>query len=351
MKAYPFDPKILARFFEGTLPEEQHLEVLNWVSTLPEAEQVTFMDSHLAALKDFQPAKTELTAEKTIIIPSAGFEQIAARILEKEQTKPKSINLILKIAAVTLPFLLIWFFSRPTFTEPSLHIAQHKTAPARFIQVSNALNQIHTVQLPDSSTASLYPGASINYPAGFNSKKREIQLKGKAFFKVKHEQTRPFTVQTGTITTVVLGTSFWVDATSTAGTVSVKVKTGKVGVVHANQQTVFLLPAEKAVFNSVSGSLVSVKRALPKTSHPAIAAMPTAIAFNETPLKQVIKVLAENFKVQIISADSVNTAAPVNLNTRGKTITAILEEIKSQIPIVYEIKGSSILIRNQEKQP
>lgn len=339
MKTSPFNTKILTRFFEGSLPEKEHLEVLDWLSSLSEEDQQDFVDAHLAVLDEITPLQ-ETTA------PS-GFKQLVARIRKKEQNR--TINLVLSIAAVTLPLLFMWFLFSQTNVQPAVVTAQYKAPSPRLIQVNNVLNQINTVQLPDSSSVALYPGASISYAAGLSGKKREISLTGKAFFAVKHNHLRPFTVQTGPVTTVVLGTSFWIDARSNTGVISVKVKTGKVGVVHASQSTVFLLPTEKAVFNPLNGALLTIKRAnavAPK--QPVPAALPTAIAFNETPLKQVIKAIAENFKTEVILADSTAAYSPVSLNTRGKTITVILEEIKSQIPIDYEIKGKRITVRKKE---
>lgn len=339
MKKPPFDTYRLARFFGAELPEKEHQEVLDWLASLAEQEQADFMDAQLDVL----------TATPAHAPAQSGFEQLSAAIRNKQRLA--TMNWLFRAAAVILPLLVLFFYTKQPDIQPAMHVArqQGKKATTAIIQLSNTLNQNHTVQLPDSSFVELYPGASINYLAVFNPKKREIQLTGKAFFKVKHDQLRPFTVQTGAITTVVLGTSFWVDATAKTGIISVKVKTGKVGVVHASQKTVFLLPAEKAVFNAASGLVLRVQHLPAVSLDPAVPTVPaTAIAFNETPLKQVLKVLAENFNTKITPADSVNVDAPVSLNTKGKSISTILEEIKSQIPITYEIKGKYIRIRKKE---
>ena len=340
MKTSPFNTKILTRFFEGSLPEKEHLEVLEWLSSLSVQDQQDFIDAHLTILEEVKPI------EETTALP-AGFKELAASIRKKEHNR--TVKRVLSIAAVILPLLLMWFLFQQNSVQPAVTTAQYKTPAARFIRVSNVLSQINTVQLPDSSSVALYPGASISYAAGLRGKKREIRLTGKAFFAVKHNHLRPFTVETGPVTTVVLGTSFWIDASSNTGVISVKVKTGKVGVIHASKPAVFLLPTEKAVFNPLNGSLLTIRRAKPVTSkQPLPAALPLAIAFNETPLKQVVQALSESFKTEIMLADSNLTDSPVSLNTRGKTITVILEEIKSQIPIDYEIKGKRITVRKKE---
>jgi transmembrane sensor len=341
MKEHPFTEKIIAQFFEGTLPEGLHLEVLNWFSSLPEAEQMEFMELHLSLAETIETDGTPP--------PAAGFRNIERQILDREPSRQKARVWAIRIAASLLPLLLIYFFSRQGNVTQKTISAVHLSAAAKMILIGNPLNRISRIQLPDSSTVSLYPGAMLNYPEGLKGNKREVVLSGKAFFSIKHNAARPFTVQTGTITTVVLGTSFWVDATKGAKTISIKVKTGKVGVLQADQPALFLLPSEKAVFNRLSGILVKVKQHTPEKIRRSPADnSPAALVFNRTPLKQVTKVLAENFSTQIILQESIDAELPVSLSTKGKTIAEVLEEIKSQIPIVYEIKDKQINIRKQE---
>ena len=65
------------------------------------------------------------------------------------------------------------------------------------------------VVLPDGSLIVLNPGASINYPEGFQ--KRKVSLRGNAFFDVVRDSLRKFEVISGNTTTTVLGTSFFIE--------------------------------------------------------------------------------------------------------------------------------------------
>jgi len=342
MKEHPFSKEKIANFFEGSLPELQHTEVLTWFSSLSEKDQLEFMELHFNVIG-------KATADETDTL-AGDFTQLQARILNKKEARLRAGTMVLKIAAAVLPFIAGYLlFVQPNTTKkivPKLNVAVN----IKTIQISNLLPTTENIQLPDSSTVTLYPGATLNYPEGLKGKKREIQLTGKAFFKVKHEQHRPFTVQTGKITTVVLGTSFWVEAVKNAGIISVKVKTGKVGVVHGNEPAVFLLPTEKAIFNRMSGVLAKVKQ--PAGIKPTLKLhnnqVPAALVFNETPLKQVAEVIADNFKFRITVAEGVHADLPITLNTKNKTITQIMQDIKAQIPIDYEIKNQQIIISKHE---
>ncbi|WP_442590469.1 FecR family protein [Pedobacter sp. AW31-3R] len=341
MKEHPFTPEKIAQFFEGTLPETEHTAVLNWFSSLSEEEQLAFMDQHLAALE-----KQEVS---WVDVQNNGFGQIEERILQIRESNRHKGYWFLRIAAVSLPFLLGYFLLQQPDTATKESGGIELSATIKTIRVSNPSHTVKNISLPDSSTVILYPGAEMSYTAGLQGEKRALQLSGKAFFNVKHEEHRPFTVQTGAITTVVLGTSFWIDAEKGAGKISVKVKTGKVGVIHGKQATVFLLPTEMAAFNTTSGVLAKVNPpAVKKRVTTTIEDIPAALVFNETPLRQVVRALSENFKVNITTQDSLHNDRPVSLSTKGKTMEAILQEIKSQIHIDYEIKDNRITIKNQE---
>jgi ferric-dicitrate binding protein FerR (iron transport regulator) len=339
MKTDPFSAEIIQGFFEGQLSEKQHQEILTWLSSLTEQQQQEFMEKHQNFLEStpMDPLTGELS----------GFQVIEKEILRSGKNRQKFRLWSLSAAAVLLLCSGLWFLSNTGKQSPAVLVVRQAGAQVRMLHIRNQQAQIQHVVLPDSSTVNLYPGASLEYPENFHPAKRELKLSGKAFFKVRHQVHRPFSVKTAAITTVVLGTSFWIDAPLNLGTVSVKVKTGKVGVVH-RQQTLFLLPLDQATFNPVKGTLLSVKRAVVKPVKAIGQPLSEALVFNGTPLEQVVKVLNESFKQHIVLQENVNAQFPISLNTRGKTLKEILEEIKSQTPVKYEITRHQINISKQE---
>lgn len=335
MEKHPFSERIITGFFEGTLDPVEHHQVLEWLSTLSTEEQAEFMEIHWDAVQQINDADK-----------APYFGLLENRILQHKQHARRVKLQVLKIAAAVIPLIvisLLWRHqSAPTAVSP---ITLTKvTDTIQTVHIANVLTQNRLVKLPDLSVVTLYPGSEINYKADFKGKTREVSLVGKAFFNVKHIASKPFTVQTGSITTVVLGTSFWVNAAKR--TISVKVKTGKVGVVHVGHPALFLLPSEKAVFNLASGVLAKVKQEQLKPVE-AYTAVPATLAFNETPLKQVLGSLSENFNLKIVISGTLDTDLPISLNTKGKTIGEILESIKSQIPIEYEIDKKQIRIKQK----
>lgn len=61
-------------------------------------------------------------------------------------------------------------------------------------------------ELPDGTVGFLNNGSSLRYPTKFTGKSREVELRGEAFFDVKHNKQRPFIINTVGLDVKVLGT-------------------------------------------------------------------------------------------------------------------------------------------------
>lgn len=110
---------------------------------------------------------------------------------------------------------------------------------------------IKKIVLPDGSLIWLNFDTKLRYA---QQDAREVWLEGEAYFEVARQQGKPFVVHAGKLDIQVLGTSFNIDAYTTASPVTVTVATGKVTVGHgqapavaltANQQAVYLPAANK----------------------------------------------------------------------------------------------------------
>ena len=109
--------------------------------------------------------------------------------------------------------------------------------------------------LPDSSVVYLGGSSRLKWSSQFGKANlREVQLEGEAFFEVKRDTARPFTIRTGTLQTQVLGTSFNIYAYPEDGQFSVAVRTGRVKVSESSQNRLrelsVLRPGMKLHYNN-----------------------------------------------------------------------------------------------------
>lgn len=96
------------------------------------------------------------------------------------------------------------------------------------LAVVKTSHQVELCYLPDSSRVWLNRDSELSYPASFSGNKREVYLKGEAFFEVTHCDNWPFLVHAGKSKTQVLGTSFNVKTLPQDASVEVVVASGKV---------------------------------------------------------------------------------------------------------------------------
>lgn len=118
-----------------------------------------------------------------------------------------------------------------------------------FSAISTKAGERKKVILSDGSSLMLNSASAIRITNDF-SKRRNVQIiDGEVFFTVKHDVKRPFIIQSGEMTTQVLGTSFNVRAYTALNKFSVGVTTGKVGVMIPNQKVTMLVKGRQLVYN------------------------------------------------------------------------------------------------------
>ncbi len=88
--------------------------------------------------------------------------------------------------------------------------------------------------LPDSTIVYLNSGSVVRIPSNYNVKTREISLAGEAYFSVKHNASKPFSIHSGKLLITDLGTMFNVKAYPEEKLIRVAVESGQVKVEKNN---------------------------------------------------------------------------------------------------------------------
>lgn len=110
--------------------------------------------------------------------------------------------------------------------------------------------------LSDGTKVWLNAESEIDYPIEFLGDKREVFLKGEAYFEVAPDPEKPFIVKTTSMQTRVLGTSFNINAYENEPNVYTTLLTGKVEVMlnkRGNTSPVVLKPAMQLKLDKESG--------------------------------------------------------------------------------------------------
>ncbi len=141
-----------------------------------------------------------------------------------------------------------------------------------------------SVLLSDGTRVVLAPGSKLTVSAGYGGTSRHVTLAGAAFFEVRHDAARPFTVSANGAEIQDIGTAFSVK-TDAVGNVSVAVTDGVVAVHGAGtdaKASVELRAGDRGV---VTGEQVAVSRGSVRDED--VAWTRGHLAYHDAPMSEV----------------------------------------------------------------
>jgi len=211
-----------------------------------------------------------------------------------------------------------------------------------------------TILLEDSSVVTLAPESELTFPEKFAPEKREVHLKGEAFFQISHNPERPFLVKTNELVTRVLGTSFTVRSFEKDRNASVSVKTGRVTVYSKRDEPladapekvigVVLKPNQRALFDKQESRLVKVIVDVPLRVREIPAA---SLIFDEAPVKNVFKTLEEVYGIELFFNEELLSDCQLTANLSGLPMYEQLDLICRIIHAEYEVVDGQVIIHGE----
>jgi len=185
------------------------------------------------------------------------------------------------------------------------------------------------VKLPDGSEVWLNANSRLVYNS-FSANRRQVELKGEAFFNVSRNEKTPFIVKTDECEIEVLGTTFNVMAYNEFGRKEITLLSGKVNV-HFDGADQVIKPGQALILKDHLVRIVEV--------NPAQASgwVENKFNFKNISLSELMKRLENWYDVDITLEN--NTGMEINYTGTFKneeTIWQVLDAIRVYTPIVYE---------------
>lgn len=193
-----------------------------------------------------------------------------------------------------------------------------------------------TFTLPDSSSVTLTPGSTLRLQK--HKDKRLVQMTGKVYFNVRHDDRAPFRVDAGSGFVKVLGTRFQVDSRDP---ISVSVVSGKVlfSAIRSGEEALILTKGQSAVLDPAASKPVEIT---PKHPNPAAWATGEFI-YDNTPLPEVLSELSEYYDVTLVAFDAGHSSGE-SRRLSGEFSTSSLQEI---LNLINSALGTDIQIESQ----
>lgn len=289
-------------------------------------KKTTFFEVLIVRYFDRQSEKNDISQKST------GFNQdeIYNKILRSIKAKENGLEIRKIILKVAASIALICTLS--TILYINRNDVNRLLSPVKMAQKEAEKGQVVTVNLEDGTKIWLKAGSKLTYPTHFDSDTRQVTLTGEAYFEVAHLEKKPFIIISGQVKTVVLGTSFNINAYPENRKVEVTVLSGKVAVITpgkktSNQNTVYLTPNQKATYDSekVRTDLYRVN------AEESIEWKVDKMIFKSTPLMQVVKEIERKYNITLGCSDKIKKCRITadfhnySLNKTLKVVTKMID--------------------------
>lgn len=219
------------------------------------------------------------------------------------------------------------------------YMANEQPLIQRFITAQGSKGRF---MLPDSSVVWLNSNSSLEYTGYFDSKERRVRLSGEGYFEVKHDENRPFTVETGDIDVRVLGTRFTVENYPTRSCIETVLVEGSVEVDGLGTPLPVRLTPGQLLSVNRNGTEMDLEEV--ETSN-YTSWIKDKVIFDDAPLSDILLNLSKRFVVDIECSPTLGRRISLSLTvSNGESLHDILEAMSMVAQIRYKIVGSKIII-------
>jgi transmembrane sensor len=325
---------LIGKIVSGNATPEEIKELEQWKISADE-NMLLFEKSKKAWEKgDKYITETNLQQDKSKL------EKEYNRYLSDKVRKMSRQSFIYKIAAVlAFPIALAigWYLFGES--EKSVQLTE------QFCEISSPKGHVSKATLPDGTEVWINTNSSIVYDASaFNRSKREIQLKGEAYFEVTASEEKPFTVITPHANVKVTGTSFNVNAYPSSllfetvlaeGKIELQLKSGTTESLHVE-------PNQRVIFNSINK-----KFDVQQVEAEMFSAWRNGeVIFKDATLADLVKELERIYDIQF----HLKPASLGELRFRGmfsynNNLIEALEKIKKSSNVDYYIENKEVWLR------
>ena len=227
------------------------------------------------------------------------------------------------------------------------YLSSSQTARLSHTQTTNG--QQLTLTLTDGTTVRLNAGSILTYPKTFSVDKREVRLKGEAYFEVAPNAAAPFVIRTDDVAVQVIGTKFTVKAYPESELVKVAVVEGKVAVQASSKEAapagkkVVLTKDEMATLEKSNGELNVTNY----DKNDALGWQNGILYIEKADFSQIIKQLERWYGVEISVDNDVAVDAAWRFSGKfeNKPIDYILDVCQYPNLFTYQVSGKQVHIK------
>lgn len=283
--------------------------------------------------------------EMDMVLKQKLFAQIKEEIDQKAKVdlpekKNKHRNLFiatLRVASVIILLLAtgisVYYYTKKQMIMPDMIVSVEKGQKANIV-------------LPDGSKVAVNSDSKLTYGSRFNERERVIMLEGEAYFEVAPDEKRPFIIETSELEVRALGTSFNVKSYEDENNASAVLMTGQVAV-SSGGDCLILNPNEQVLFDKQTGSMT---KSMVEDANTFVNWRYNKLTFNGETFESIVHTLERYYNIRIIFETESLKKYRFTGTTANTSLESILQIFSLTSPLSYEVKDSTIILRENISQ-
>jgi transmembrane sensor len=316
----------IARFLAGESPAEERGRVQQWLDEHPGEKELFSRISSPGEL--YVQTDVNVDAALAKVHQRMDREASAPRLTISRGAWNQRRSVIgIGLLAAAAAFVAFMMMRPPT-----------EIAPAATKTFATKTGQRDSVLLADGSRVILGPESRLIVSADFGTTARSVELVGDAYFDVRHDAAKPFSVHVANAIVEDLGTAFTIES-DVHDTTSVAVISGSVRLRAAGAGETATLAAGDRGSLTASGSVRAYRQAVV----PADSSWTHGVLqFHDASMRRVAGEVRRWFGVDLKVADSSLLSVPLTTTVRGNDpVDQVLTNIALSVGARVERQGNS----------
>lgn len=198
----------------------------------------------------------------------------------------------------------------------------------------------YNLTLADGTNIILNSESSLRFPVHFSGNTREVWFTGEAYFKVTHNEKKPFIIHSGDVTVKVLGTSFNVMAYENEKNQEITLEQGEVEIgIHGQKE--LLKPGHQVAVNKSTSQMVN--RKVDVESY--ISWKSGILRFDDMPLEQLLNRLTRWYNIAFeFRKEDLKKKVFTGGFKKYESIGQVLEMIEATNDVKFSVQNNKVVI-------
>lgn len=194
--------------------------------------------------------------------------------------------------------------------------------------------------LPDGTRVWLNSSSQLEYPLNFRKSRREVKLKGEAYFEVAHDKNRPFRVQVSNGAIEVLGTAF--DLNDYHKVISkVTLVDGSIRVLQGTNKSSQIYPGQQASFEKEKINIVTANIEKETSWRQGY------FFFDHDPIEDIMSTISRWYGIEVHYKGKMPKKLYGGSIKRTVTLAKALNILKELTMLDFEIEGKEVTVINK----